>query len=64
MQRGGLMPCCPISCPLRPFQTERAQMTTFLGQCYAGTNREETLHTLWLLQEVAKGPVEDWKATQ
>ncbi|NXH75200.1 AVID protein, partial [Hydrobates tethys] len=43
---------------------ERARMTTFLGQCYVGTNREETLHTLWLLQEVAEGPAEDWKATR
>ncbi|KAF1471453.1 Avidin, partial [Megadyptes antipodes antipodes] len=41
-----------------------AQTTAFLGQCYVGTNGEETLYTLWLLQEVAKGPAEDWKATR
>ncbi|XP_074991838.1 avidin-like [Calonectris borealis] len=26
--------------------SERDRMTIFLGQCYVGTNREETLHTL------------------
>ncbi|NXJ36318.1 AVID protein, partial [Ciconia maguari] len=43
---------------------ERDRTTTFLGQRYVGTNGEETLHTLWLLQEVAEGPAEDWKATR
>ncbi|NWQ83913.1 AVID protein, partial [Columbina picui] len=31
----------------------RAQTTTFLGQCYVGTNGEETLHALWLMREAA-----------
>ncbi|XP_009283482.1 avidin-like [Aptenodytes patagonicus] len=44
--------------------TETAQMTAFLGQCYVGTNGEETLHALWLLREAADSPAEDWKATR
>ncbi|NXI38590.1 AVID protein, partial [Galbula dea] len=44
--------------------TVRAQMTTFLGQCYVGTNGEESLHALWLLREAADSPTEDWKATR
>ena len=39
-------------------------MTAFLGQCYTGTNGEETLHALWLLREAANSPAEDWKATR
>lgn len=39
-------------------------MTAFLGQCYVGTNGEETLHALWLLREAADSPAEDWKATR
>ncbi|NXQ98478.1 AVID protein, partial [Sagittarius serpentarius] len=42
----------------------RARMTAFLGQCYTGTNGEETLHALWLLREAADSPAEDWKATR
>ncbi|NXS47186.1 AVID protein, partial [Balaeniceps rex] len=42
----------------------RAQTTAFLGQCYVGTNGEETLHALWLLREAADSPAEDWKATR
>ncbi|NXS73016.1 AVID protein, partial [Pandion haliaetus] len=40
------------------------RMTAFLGQCYMGTNGEETLHALWLLREAADSPAEDWKATR
>ncbi|NXG72689.1 AVID protein, partial [Baryphthengus martii] len=40
------------------------QTTTFLGQCYVGTNGEETLHATWLLREAADSPAEDWKATR
>ncbi|NXL67078.1 AVID protein, partial [Chordeiles acutipennis] len=42
---------------------ETARMTAFLGQCYVGTNGEETLHTLWLMREATESPTEDWKAT-
>ncbi|KFP72936.1 Avidin, partial [Acanthisitta chloris] len=42
----------------------QAQTTVFLGQCYVGTNGEETLHALWLLREAADSPAEDWKATR
>ncbi|KFU86025.1 Avidin, partial [Chaetura pelagica] len=41
-----------------------SRMTAFLGQCYVGTNGEETLHALWLLREAADSPAEDWKATR
>ncbi|XP_068858626.1 avidin-like [Aphelocoma coerulescens] len=44
--------------------SEAARTTVFLGQCYVDTNREETLHALWLLREVADSPDEDWKATR
>ncbi|NXT24317.1 AVID protein, partial [Syrrhaptes paradoxus] len=47
------------------WQLQEASWTTaFLGQCYVGTNGEETLHTLWLLREAADSPSEDWKATR
>uniref|UniRef100_A0A8C6JYX7 Avidin n=1 Tax=Melopsittacus undulatus TaxID=13146 RepID=A0A8C6JYX7_MELUD len=39
-------------------------MSVFLGQCYVGTNGEETLHALWLLREASDSPEEDWKATR
>ncbi|NXX10549.1 AVID protein, partial [Podargus strigoides] len=42
---------------------ETARTTAFLGQCYVGTNGEETLHALWLQREAADSPAEDWKAT-
>ncbi|NXW60134.1 AVID protein, partial [Eurystomus gularis] len=42
----------------------QARTTAFLGQCYVGTNGEETLHTVWLLREAAHSPTEDWKATR
>ncbi|NWH56522.1 AVID protein, partial [Geococcyx californianus] len=42
----------------------QAQTTAFLGQCYVGTNGEETLHALWLMREAADSPTEDWKATR
>ncbi|NWS62239.1 AVID protein, partial [Chunga burmeisteri] len=42
----------------------RARTTAFLGQCYVGTNGEETLYALWLLREAADSPAEDWKATR
>ncbi|NWX43721.1 AVID protein, partial [Steatornis caripensis] len=42
----------------------RALTTAFLGQCYVGTNGEESLHALWLLREAADSPAEDWKATR
>lgn len=44
--------------------SETARTTAFLGQCYVGTNGEETLHALWLLREAADSPAEDWKATR
>ncbi|XP_055646736.1 avidin-like [Falco biarmicus] len=44
--------------------SDTAQTTVFLGQCYVGTNGEETLHALWLLREAADNPAEDWKATR
>ncbi|KAM6187711.1 avidin-like [Sarcoramphus papa] len=44
--------------------SETVRMTAFLGQCYVGTNGEETLHALWLLREAADSPAEDWKATR
>ncbi|XP_063176553.1 avidin-like isoform X1 [Chroicocephalus ridibundus] len=44
--------------------SETARTTVFLGQCYVGTNGEETLHSLWLLREAAESPTEDWKATR
>ncbi|KAM6036250.1 avidin-like [Theristicus caerulescens] len=44
--------------------SEAARTTAFLGQCYVGTNGEETLHALWLLREAADSPAEDWKATR
>ncbi|XP_061219230.1 avidin-like [Neopsephotus bourkii] len=40
------------------------QMSVFLGQCYVGTNGEETLHALWLLREASDSPADDWKATR
>ncbi|NXF09496.1 AVID protein, partial [Smithornis capensis] len=40
------------------------QTTVFLGQCYVGSNGEETLHALWLMREAADSPTEDWKATR
>ncbi|XP_074022906.1 avidin-like [Numenius arquata] len=43
---------------------ETVQTTVFLGQCYVGTNGEETLHALWLLREAAESPEDDWKATR
>ncbi|NWX24673.1 AVID protein, partial [Aegotheles bennettii] len=43
---------------------ETSRTTAFLGQCYVGTNGEETLHALWLLREAADSPAEDWKATR
>ncbi|NXP16195.1 AVID protein, partial [Thinocorus orbignyianus] len=43
---------------------ETARTTVFLGQCYVGTNGEETLHTLWLLREAAESSDDDWKATR
>ncbi|NWS73869.1 AVID protein, partial [Crotophaga sulcirostris] len=42
----------------------QAWTTAFLGQCYVGTNGEETLHALWLMREAADSPTEDWKATR
>ncbi|NXK00642.1 AVID protein, partial [Corythaixoides concolor] len=42
----------------------QARTTAFLGQCYVGTNGEETLHALWLMREAAESPAEDWKATR
>ncbi|XP_065513015.1 avidin-like [Caloenas nicobarica] len=44
--------------------SEAARTTAFLGQCYVGTNGEETLHALWLMREAADSPAEDWKATR
>ncbi|KAM6294049.1 avidin-like [Aegotheles albertisi] len=44
--------------------SETSRTTAFLGQCYVGTNGEETLHALWLLREAADSPAEDWKATR
>ncbi|XP_010124490.1 PREDICTED: avidin-like [Chlamydotis macqueenii] len=44
--------------------SETTRTTAFLGQCYVGTNGEETLHTLWLMREAAESPAEDWKATR
>jgi len=44
--------------------SETARTTAFLGQCYVGTNGEETLHALWLMREAAESPAEDWKATR
>ncbi|NXH92367.1 AVID protein, partial [Edolisoma coerulescens] len=44
--------------------SKAARTTVFLGQCYVDTNREETLHALWLLREAADSPAEDWKATR
>ncbi|XP_027584101.1 avidin-like [Pipra filicauda] len=43
--------------------SETAQTTVFLGQCYVGSNGEEILHALWLRREATNSPVEDWKAT-
>ena len=54
----GLMP------PRTLTDSETVRMTAFLGQCYVGTNGEETLHALWLLREAADSPAEDWKATR
>ncbi|XP_068279973.1 avidin-like [Nyctibius grandis] len=45
-------------------EPETVRTTAFLGQCYVGTNGEETLHALWLLREAADSPAEDWKATR
>ncbi|NXT58476.1 AVID protein, partial [Pluvianellus socialis] len=61
-QDAGLVPQPTFSFTVR-WQL-RARMTAFLGQCYVGTNGEETLHTLWLLREAAESPAEDWKATR
>ncbi|XP_074935120.1 avidin-like isoform X1 [Phalacrocorax aristotelis] len=44
--------------------SETAQTTAFLGQCYVGTNGEETLHAVWLLREATDCPTDDWKATR
>lgn len=44
--------------------SDTTRTTAFLGQCYTGTNGEETLHALWLLREAADSPTEDWKATR
>ncbi|NWY59589.1 AVID protein, partial [Chionis minor] len=62
-QDAGLFPQPTFSFTVR-WRSETAQMTAFLGQCYVGTNGEETLHTLWLLREAAESPAEDWKATR
>ncbi|NXX99035.1 AVID protein, partial [Centropus bengalensis] len=43
---------------------ETSRTSVFLGQCYVGTNGEETLHALWLMREAADSPTEDWKATR
>ncbi|NXK80132.1 AVID protein, partial [Amazona guildingii] len=43
---------------------DTTQMSVFLGQCYVGTNGEETLHALWLLREASNSSAEDWKATR
>ncbi|NWI69010.1 AVID protein, partial [Todus mexicanus] len=42
----------------------QARTTAFVGQCYVGSNGEETLHALWIQREAADSPDEDWKATR
>ncbi|XP_074711345.1 avidin-like [Strix uralensis] len=65
-QDAGLVPQPTFSFTVRwqLRDSETARTTAFLGQCYVGTNGEETLHTLWLLREAANSPDEDWKATR
>ncbi|XP_074787445.1 avidin-like [Athene noctua] len=65
-QDAGLVPQPTFSFTVRwqLRDSETARMTAFLGQCYVGTNGEETLHALWLLREAANSPDEDWKATR
>ncbi|NWX80548.1 AVID protein, partial [Alca torda] len=63
-QDAGLVPQPIFSFTVRWQLQETARTTVFLGQCYVGTNGEETLHTLWLLREAAESPAEDWKATR
>ncbi|XP_010159099.1 PREDICTED: avidin-like [Eurypyga helias] len=65
-QDAGLVPNPTFSFTVRwQFRdSEIARTTAFLGQCYVGTNGEETLHTVWLLREVSDSPANDWKATR
>ncbi|NXG62050.1 AVID protein, partial [Hemiprocne comata] len=60
----GLVPQPTFSFTVHWQLRETSRMTAFLGQCYVGTNGEETLHALWLLREAAESPAEDWKATR
>ncbi|NXN38877.1 AVID protein, partial [Rhinoptilus africanus] len=63
-QDTGLVPQPIFSFTVHWQLQETARTTVFLGQCYVGTNGEETLHALWLLREAAKSPAEDWKSTR
>ncbi|NWU70859.1 AVID protein, partial [Pterocles burchelli] len=63
-QDTGLVPHPTFSFTVHWRLREASWTTAFLGQCYLGTNGEETLHTLWLLREAADSPSEDWKATR
>ncbi|NXK11080.1 AVID protein, partial [Herpetotheres cachinnans] len=63
-QDAGLVPQPTFSFTVHWQLQDTAQTTVFLGQCYVGTNGEETLHALWLLREAADNPTEDWKATR
>ncbi|XP_009941925.1 avidin [Opisthocomus hoazin] len=65
-QDAGLVPQPTFSFTVhwRLRDSETARTTAFLGQCYVGTNGEETLHALWLMREAAESPAEDWKATR
>ncbi|NXL39429.1 AVID protein, partial [Glaucidium brasilianum] len=63
-QDAGLVPQPTFSFTVHWQLRETARTTAFLGQCYVGTNGEETLHALWLLREAANSPDEDWKATR
>ncbi|KFV11226.1 Avidin, partial [Tauraco erythrolophus] len=63
-QDAGLVPQPTFSFTVQWQLRETARTTAFLGQCYVGTNGEETLHALWLMREAAESPTEDWKATR
>ncbi|XP_027763044.1 avidin-like [Empidonax traillii] len=65
-QDAGLVPQPTFSFTVhwRLQDSEAAQTTVFLGQCYVGTNGEEILHVLWLWREATDSPAEDWKATR
>ncbi|KFQ36015.1 Avidin, partial [Mesitornis unicolor] len=63
-QDAGLAPQPIFSFVVHWWLQGTAQTTVFLGQCYVGTNGEETLHALWMMREAADSPDEDWKTTR